>query len=147
MDIAIAYKTFSGDLRVDAGDLAKEGSLYTAVVLSLFLDARAKEDDVIPDGTSDRRGWWGDAYTTASGDSIGSRLWLLSREKQLGPVLARAKEYAEEALAWLVTDGAAKAVTVTASIPQQGVLGLLVQIARPDGTRLEYLFNNLWEGM
>lgn len=56
MDIAIAYKTFSGDLRVDAGDLAKDGSLYTAVVLSLFLDARAKDDDVLPDGSGDRRG-------------------------------------------------------------------------------------------
>lgn len=147
MDIAIAYKTFSGDLRVDAGDLAKEGSLYTAVVLSLFLDARAKDDDVIPDGSGDRRGWWGDAYASSTGDSIGSRLWLLTREKQLASVLAKAAEYAEEALAWLVTDGAAKNVTVTPSIPQQGVLGLLVQIERPDGSRVQFLFNNLWEGM
>lgn len=72
---------------------------------------------------------------------------MLTREKQLASVLAKAAEYAEEALAWLVTDGAAKGVTVTPSIPQQGVLGLLVQIERPDGSRVQFLFNNLWEGM
>lgn len=146
MDIAIAFKNMSGDIRVEGGDLASDGTLRTAVVLSLFLDARAKDDDEIPDGSADRRGWWADAYGRLP-DSFGSRLWLLSREKQLPSVLARAKEYAEEALAWLVTDGAARSVLVTPEITRQGVLGLLVEIERPDGSRLEYLFNNLWEGV
>jgi phage gp46-like protein len=147
MDIAVAYRTFSGDLDIAGGDLVSDGSLTTAVVLSLFLDARAKDDDEIPDGSSDRRGWWADAYAGQLPDSFGSRLWLLHREKQLASVLARAKEYAEEALAWLVKDGVAQSVQVTADIPRQGVLGLLVVIERPDGSRLEYLFNNLWEGV
>ncbi len=146
MDIAIAFKNMAGDIRVEGGDLASDGTLRTAVVLSLFLDARAKDDDEIPDGSADRRGWWADAYGQLP-DTIGSRLWLLSREKQLASVLARAKEYAEEALAWLVADGVARSVLVTPEITRQGVLGLLVQIERPDGSRLEYLFNNLWEGV
>lgn len=146
MDIAVAFKNMAGDIHVEGGDLASDGSLRTAVVLSLFLDARAKDDDEIPDGSADRRGWWADAYGQLP-DSFGSRLWLLSREKQLASVLARAKEYAEEALAWLVTDGAARSVLVTPEITRQGVLGLLIEIERPDGSRLEYLFNNLWEGV
>ena len=147
MDIAVAYRTFSGDLGVAGGDLIREDTLRTAVVLSLFLDARAKDDDEIPDGSSNRRGWWADAYAGQVPDSFGSRLWLLHREKQLTSVLARAKEYAEEALAWFVKDGVAKSVQVTAEIPRQGALGLQVVIERPDGSRIEYLFNNLWEGV
>ena len=68
---------------------------------------------------------------SASGDHIGSRLWLLSREKQLAGVLERARHYAEEALTWLVEDGVATAVQVTATNPRQSLCPIPANIARP----------------
>ncbi len=144
MDVALAFKDMSGDITVSGGDLTRDMGLETAVVLSLFLDREAHADDALPDGSADRRGWWADAYAGQAGDRIGSRLWLLSREKQLPSVLARAKEYAEEALAWLVEDGVARSVEVTAEWTKPGMLGLLVRIKRPDGARLNYRFDSLW---
>ena len=126
--------------------LTPEDGLETAVIISLFTDRRADADDVIPDGTNNRRGWWADAYADIRGDQIGSSLWLLAREKQLPSVLIRAREYAEEALDWLVKDGIAKAVNVTAEIVRMGVLGLVVQIQRADGPVVKYRFENFWKG-
>lgn len=112
--------------RTATGALAQDDGLATAVLLSLFLDRRAGPDDPLPDGT-DRRGWLGDALA-ADGDRIGSRLWLLMREKQVEETRRRAEEYAEEALAWLVEDGLAEAVEVTASWGRTGWLDLRVEI-------------------
>jgi phage gp46-like protein len=147
MDARLVWKEMGADLALENLDLVRDSGLQTAVVLSLFCDRRAEEDDALPDNTGDRRGWWADAYTEVLGDRFGSRLWLLSREKQLGSVLERAREYAEEALAWLVEDGVAQSVRVTASVVRQGVLGLQVEITRPDASRVEYRFNRLWEAL
>ncbi len=53
----------------------------------------------------------GDGGETVSGSApVGSRLWLLSREKTLSSVVSRAQAYADEALAWLHKSGAATSV-------------------------------------
>lgn len=138
------------DCGMEAGDLVAEGSLRTAVILSLFLDRRANDDDILPNGSDDRRGWWADTVApmtdygigggSASGDHIGSRLWLLSREKQLAGVLERARHYAEEALTWLVEDGVATAVQVTATNPRQGWLVLEVTVTLSDTSEYRETF-------
>lgn len=140
------------DCGMEAGDLVAEDSLRTAVILSLFLDRRAEDDDILPNDSDDRRGWWADTVApmtdygigggSASGDRIGSRLWLLCREKQLAGVLDRARHYAQEALAWLVEDGVATAVRVTASSSRPGWLTLAVTISLGDGSRQEYVLEN-----
>lgn len=113
LSFAWAPDLFAADLLLDGPVLATESGLRTAVIISLFTDRRARPDDVLPAG-DDRRGWWGDRHPAVDGDQIGSRLWLLNREKRTPAVLARAREYAAEALAWLVTDGVAAAVRVEA---------------------------------
>ncbi len=138
------------DCGMEAGDLVAEDSLRTAVILSLFLDRRANDDDILPNGSDDRRGWWADTVApmtdygigggSASGDHIGSRLWLLSREKQLAGVLERARHYAEEALTWLVEDGVATAVQVTATNPRQGWLVLEVTVTLSDTSEYRETF-------
>ncbi len=145
-DIRTVWKGFDegADVLLQGADLATDDGLETAVILSLFTDRLAEEDDVIPDGTNDRRGWWADAYPDIPADKIGSRLWLLHREKQLQTVVLRAQEYAQEALAWLVEDGIASAVRVTASIVRNGVLGLDVEIDRPMQPAARFQF--AWEG-
>lgn len=146
-DVALVWAGLGADCAMRDGDLEAETGLETAVILSLFCDARAREDDVIPDGTGYRRGWWADSVAplaqggltvredaAAAHDAIGSRLWLLSREKQLPEVVRRARDYAEEALRWLVTDGVAQSVTVAASVPRQSWLRLDIRILLADGS-------------
>lgn len=144
-DIALVWHEVGADIAMAGADLQADDGLRTAVIISLFTDRRAEPDDVLPDGSEDRRGWWADAYPDIEGDRIGSRLWLLHREKQLPSVLARAKEYAEEALRWLLDDGIASAVRVQAETVRQGLLGLRIEIERPSRAVVEYKFQSLWE--
>lgn len=143
MDIALKYdvdaKVF--DLAIVDGDLATDTTLETAVLLSLYTDRRALDEDVLPDEGSDRRGWWCDAY---SDRRHGSRLWLLSREKELDEVLRRAEDYAREALAWVIQDGIASNVDVEAIHLRRGVLQLIVGIQRSSGSVLESRYEYVW---
>jgi phage gp46-like protein len=142
MDIAITQDPITGTFRLErnaaGNDLASDAGLRTAVLISLLTDARAEADDDIPDGSDDRRGWWADP-------DMGSRLWLLVRETQTARTLERAREYAQEALAWLVEDGIARAVTVTAEWVRTGMLGLRVVIERAAGGRFEEMFTRTLE--
>jgi phage gp46-like protein len=126
------------DIALDGHDLATDSGLTTAVMVSLYTDRRADNDDEIPDGTTDRRGCWMDMFD----DHIqGSRLWLLGREKELPNVLQRAREYAEEALQWLIDKGVVMAVSVTAERAGRGMLALRVVLTLPDNSQFDDVFN------
>lgn len=150
MDIATRFIDFTRGadfLAPGAGaGLVSDDGLETAVILSLFTDRQAQPDDPLPGREDDRRGWWGDAFPDVPGDRIGSRLWLLWREKQTSANLVRAELYATEALAWLVADGVARSVDVVASIPRNGVLGLDIAISRPASPPVKYRFDRFWRG-
>ena len=133
----------------DIQDLTSDEGLETAVIISLFSDRRAKPDDPLPDpNNSDRRGWWGDlASPDVEGDQIGSRLWLLERSKTLDSVLVQAKEYAQEALQWLIEDGVAARVvaeTERQNDPGEDRLALKVEIHKPDGSVILFNFEAQW---
>ena len=129
-----------GDFTLDSfGQLETDQALETAVLISLFTNRRAGDDDELPAESTGRGGWWGDGE-----DPIGSRLWLLDREVQSPEVLNRAKEYVEEALAWMLTEGVAQAVDVNCEWVRTGTLGILVQISKPDGETLKLLFEYIW---
>lgn len=146
-DVAIVWNELNGDLRMQGYDLERDAGLRTAVIVSLFTDRRAQDDDPLPGAQDDRRGWWGDSLPDLKGDRIGSRLWLLSREKQLQSVVNRAREYAVEALAWLLEDGIALRVEVTAEIVRMGVLGLHVAISRPALPAIDFKFESVWRAV
>jgi len=164
-DLALSFdgETLTSDIAFGASDLATDDGLATAVIISLFTDARARPEDLLPDDTRApgetivfgsaggnltryRRGWWGDLVpppqaADATGHRTGSRLWLLSREKQTAETLHRAEEYAREALQWLIADGVARAVQVEAFIPRAGWLGLRIMIDRPrNHEQFEYVW-------
>lgn len=143
-DLLTRFLDFRGDWVFVGPDMAEDDGLNTAVIVSLFTDRRANPDDALPDGTDDRRGWWGDAFPDVDGDRIGSRLWLLSREKQLPSVLQRAQQYAEEALAWLVEDGIASAVNVVAETVKPDTLGLGIEIRRAGKPPIQFRFESFW---
>lgn len=154
-DIQLFWKEWGADAVVEGGDLGRETTLETAVILSLFLDARARDDDLLPDAVNgDRRGWWADSVVPAAGrDRTGSRLWLLGREKTLPEVLRRAQDYATEALQWLIDDGVATAVQVQAFVPgkesttgRNDTLALDIQITRTHGETNTYHFTMPYKG-
>lgn len=136
LDIALVWNAQLGraDLQMNGGDLLADTGLQTAVIISLFTDRLAEPGDVIPDGSADRRGWWGDmpvdpaAQDAGPQDLIGSRLWLLHRALQTQNTLNRAEAYAKEALAWMISDGIAGSVEAVATFPRLGWIELTVTI-------------------
>jgi phage gp46-like protein len=138
MDLALTYNAEIGalDLSLAGVDLRREDSLATAVMLSLLCD-RACEANQVP-ADADRRGWWADAFAdegAGRGDSFGSRLWLIEREKLLPETLQRARRYAREALQWLIEDGLATGLEVNAFVPRAGWLVLDVVLHLKEGSR------------
>lgn len=92
-----------------AGNLLTDEGLISAIELSLFTDRRAPEGAVLPGGPLDRRGWWGDEFWGPSHNmpqyQIGSLIWLLDRSKNRQATLLLLKDYAEDAVAWMLTNG------------------------------------------
>ena len=123
--------------------MTREDLLRRAVTISLFTWRRAGPDDPVDD--SDRKGWWGDCVPSVTGDRIGSRLWLLARRTLVAQTLQDAQAYAEEALAWLLDDQIATAVTVT--VTRQGIdrMDLRVILTESSGETLELNFADTWE--
>lgn len=130
----------AGDLALAGGGLAEDAGLRTAVINSLFSDARASEEEAAHAGVADRRGWWGDLLAAVPGDRFGSTLWTLTREKQTQATLNRARTIADAALAWLVEDALAVSVSVETSYPRRGVLGIDVTIQLRSGSVAEMHF-------
>ena len=149
MDIRTAYDAgaLALDFALDGADLATDEGLETAAAISLFTDRRAGRDDALPGGDDDRRGWWGDAFAGVEGDLIGSKLWLLGREKNLPEALNRARDYGAEALAWMVEDGIAERVEVVAAAPLDTVLLLGVAIFRPNDPPVRFRFERFWNDL
>jgi phage gp46-like protein len=136
------------DLAIDplSGDLVTDDGLTTAVIISLFTDARAAADDPLPDPAGARRGWWGDALIAP--DRLGSLLWLLVREKVTAEVAARARKAIADALAWLDEDGIAAAVSVeTEAQALENRIAARAVVTKPSGERVEYRWANLWEAI
>lgn len=147
-DIAILWSndSFSGDLALDDGRLATDDGLRTAMIISLFTDARARPDDVLPDPGGDPRGWWGNAFPADAGDAfeLGSRLWLLEREKLTPRTVERARGYAADALAWLKLRGVVSSLTVTAARIGDQTLVISVAVERPEGPGRQ-VYDFTWE--
>lgn len=132
MDIAYTFQNgLEADLKVSGPDFASDKDLESAVIFSLFTDRRADPDEVAD--PMDRRGWWADTFPNVEGDKIGSKLWLLQREKQTQQTLNRARVYCQEALAWLVDDGVAESVDIEVEWVRMGFLGISVTVYRPEG--------------
>lgn len=102
---------------LDAWDIMPSGtgselSWERLVITSLFTDARIDDATRPPDGSTDRRGWWGDTYTESK--PAASRLWLVAGKA--GPSARAVEDAIRDALAWIIEDGLADAVNVTTTI-------------------------------
>lgn len=132
-------------LSVGEADLNTDEGLTTAVLVSLFTDRRVSADEELPPGETSRRGYWGDSFPEVQNDKIGSRLWLLNREKQLQIVIEKAREYAREAVQWLLDDRVANRVDVVVESPAFQTLLIQITIYRPSADPVNFRYNYNWQ--
>ena len=135
-DIALIWDSANGraDFAIANGDIVMDDGLRTALILSLFCDRVADPSDVIPDGSGNPRGWWGDTPTDGSPidstglDLTGSKLWQLVNALQTQDTLNQAQAIVADATRWLVTDGIADSVVCVARYPARGQIEISIGI-------------------
>jgi phage gp46-like protein len=138
-DIALVWDPVNGraDFAMNAAgtDLLMDDTPATAVIISLFSDRLADAADVIPDGTTDPRGWWGDTplpnETDPSGgqDLTGSKIWLRFPGLQITENLRKVESDAKAALQWGIDDGVWTSVSATAFFPATPANAMFLTIA------------------
>ncbi|MCA8226210.1 phage GP46 family protein [Burkholderia vietnamiensis] len=142
-DLTLSWdsSTNHADWVLAGADLLSGDDLASAVMISVFTDREASADDVIPDGSADRRGWWADDEVP-----IGSRMWLLKRAKQTTQTAQRAYDYLAEALQWLIDDGVASRIEITTQWVRRGVLGARVVVIKNGDVLHDGRYVWTWEG-
>jgi len=140
-------------LMTPIGELDATQELATAVTVALGTDRLALVADELPDPNDpDRRGWWGDldAETIHDGWPIGTRLWLMARDKITGPaarsgsIIAKAEEFVREALEPFVDRLIATSVAVTAERTDVGRIDVEAIIYRGSLPAISLRYADLW---
>ncbi|MBA4781156.1 phage GP46 family protein [Blastomonas sp.] len=147
-DAALVWNAdaWHADIGIERGAVVLDDGLRTAILISLFTDARAPADAELPEQSADRRGWWGDDFpvSEAKRGETGSLLWLLARSKITQATINRAREYARAALAWLLADGIASRLDVQVEAQDGQRMAIRVELDRPQGPSRE-LYDYVWE--
>ena len=126
------------------GDLVLDEGLETAVIISLFSDARVTTDE-LPQGIVFKRGYWGDMIPDKVGDVFGSKLWIYDRSKITNATIAQVELAAATSLQWLIDDKIADTVIVAASRYDTFTLILQITITKP-GDTASNVYGFLWDG-
>lgn len=139
-DIFMDYDPFLGGLIFTlTNDLKRDKGLHTAVLISLLTDKVARDTDILPDNTGIRRGWW-------ANNDLGSRLWLLFRSSLKTDTPSKIEEFSQECLQWMLDEGVARKIIVTAERTDVYRIDWLIQIIKPgdvNSTNFKFFFN--WE--
>jgi phage gp46-like protein len=155
-DIKILFDNFlqTFDFNLVNGDLDTDEGLETAVLISLFSDKRAAIDDPLLDplNPDDKRGWWGDLLEPVEeGDEIGSKLWLLAREKTTNDVYNKLESYINDALDWMIKDGVITKVDLIMErqipLPENNILAFEIKIYKIDGRELALNYSYQWDAI
>lgn len=132
--------TSTGDWQQEVGDLSSGSDLETAIYISLFTNRLARADDNY--NGNDRQGWWGDE---GADYAIGSRIWLLQRQKLTTTIANSAVSYAKESLQWLIDDGVVESVDITSQIVYPSRLYMAITYQKPDLTSTTVQYRWVWE--
>lgn len=148
------WQLAGADEKLNRGGLSAKAALETAVTLCLFTNRRVDESHplfFLCEG--DPQGYWGDAIDVRADlheTEMGSLLWLLER----APLTIRgqsvtqwAEEFARDALAVLLAQGAVTRIEIQASAQEtRSRLDLAVQLYGRDGERVfDRKFDFLWK--
>jgi phage gp46-like protein len=157
-DIRIQFDNANGtgDFVMVGPSLQLGNDLETACLISLFTDAQADPDDNLPEAflAGDPRGWWADTYLATEdptlavipNDRTGSKLWQVTLRPRNQDTLNWAQNIASLALQWMIIDGVATAVNVTAQFIGQAGIGLIITITEPTGQSSIYRYAWAQEG-
>lgn len=137
-------QTACPDLVIENGSLKPDNTLHTPTLISLHSNRRVAEED-LPPGINDPEGWWADQLADVQGDLIGSRLWTLKRlGKITDEIINELESIVLQSLNWLIEDGIAATITLTAA--RNGTYEVLGtgDITKPDGDNIPFKF--VWDG-
>jgi phage gp46-like protein len=159
-DIKITQNTFFPKYSVTCdwnlladGTLDETEALATAIIVALGTDALAGTSDILPDPDStDRAGWWGnlDAGEIWNGWDIGTLLWLLKRDKIVGPealqgaTVTRAEYYVRAAIQPFVTRKIGSQYDVQVERVGREQINVLIRIYRGPLQEIDLRFQILW---
>lgn len=127
------------------GDFRAEQGLATQVLILLMTDRRVEASELR--SGDENRGWIGDSYDLAEGETaLGSKLWLLRRSALTEGIEIRAQDYAREALQPLIDQKAVARIDVTATADRVGKrLDIAVSLYGRDGAKVyDKHFELLW---
>jgi len=136
------------------GSLDETEALATAVVVALGTDALAAPSDILPDPDStDRAGWWGDLDATEiwNGWDIGSLLWLLKRDKIVGPeaiqgaTVQRVENYIRAAIDPFMERRIGSRYDVWVERAGRQQINALIRIYRGPRQEIDLRYQILWE--
>jgi phage gp46-like protein len=143
-------------LLLDNGTLDDTQALATSIIVALGTDRLAEGSDILPDPDStDRHGWWGDydAEMIWDGWPIGSRLWLLQRDKiegpgsRRGPTTVRVEHYIREAIQPFLDRRIGSNMFVQATRIGREQIDALVRIYRGPQLEIALRYQILWTNM
>jgi len=149
-----AYSVSVDAALLDDGSLDERQALATAAIVALGTDRLAETTDVLPDPDStDRGGWWGDldAEEIWGGWPIGSRLWLLRRDKiddagsQRGATVTRVEYFIREAFQPFLDLRIASRLEVKAARTGRDRIEALVRLFRGPDLSIELRYQVLWD--
>ena len=108
--------------------------MAAAIILSLLCDARDTDEF-----GKVRGGWWGDALAEVPNDQWGSGRWTQARRLNRAETLRIEEDYDRKALAWMIEDGIASTIEVTAFDAGNEIMGVTIVI---DGQPYELEIHN-----
>lgn len=147
-DIAFVYMARSAstlgpaDMIVGTNDLIRDPGLESACIITIGTDARADNSDILPNKNSNRSGFWGSQLL---GFQVGNKLWLLGRSNLTSATAATARQYLEEGFEWMIREGIASEIIISAWVALPSQLNFSVKIYKPSGSGVTFGFYLNWE--
>ncbi len=138
-EILVGVTPFDVRIRDDNRDIEQDLTLETAVMLSLFTDK--------PDEGETKGGWGGSGILKNMSEGsfiLGSKLWLLSRDKIGNDLLIKCKEYALDSLKWLYDFKIAEDIQVEVDIKVYNEVIITIDIIRPLNNKVSYRYYYNW---
>lgn len=112
----------------------EENELESSVLFSLFSNQYISAEEL--NSENSLGGWWGDLITPETKiKRLGSKIYIMLRDKLLPDTKDKLKTYIEEALQWLIDDGVAVNLLVDVQKLTETSLASSVEIVRPQGKK------------
>ena len=128
------------DLVEENGDIASVDGLETAIITSLFTDARTSSGEV--PAAYNRRGFSGNLLRIDDDYELGSELWVLDQARLDQKTENRAKDFTYKCLLWMISIGLVESIEV--SVVKQDVRGVFIGIELFKASNLVERYTTLW---